>query len=233
MMKQILIIAVFVPFYVDAQSDTSNLWDNKVIDMISQTARSSPKFTGGCITLTNAGLATSLVVMSLEISKQKAHDTTAKKIIQASIDQLNLKIDSLKNAAYKDLHAFDDYLKAVKLPDTTKALMEIKRMAKHNALLRATISPLTASELINRILLVCSISISFCHYSVISDIGAGSGELRAATQAMLLLVKVNCMDLRNEEKRNFLARIKSSDSVANSLFLSVNSTIQKRIDQRK
>jgi formiminotetrahydrofolate cyclodeaminase len=135
-------------FYACGQSpsDSSSSWNKTVSEVIQLTARNHPKITGGCITLTAAGLNTSLVIMALEISKVKQKEAEINNRLDKTIKQLRSKLDSANLLADYDLHVFEDYLKAGKLRDSTPALKAEKRAALQQGLIKATASPIAAAE---------------------------------------------------------------------------------------
>ncbi|HEU5166331.1 MAG TPA: cyclodeaminase/cyclohydrolase family protein [Chitinophagaceae bacterium] len=215
------------------ESVDSSVWNKKVLEIIALTARNHPKVTGGCITLTSAGLNVSLIIMALEISNAKEKDAGKKNFLNKMILEFHKKLDTIHLYAELDLHVFDDYLRAVKLPDSTLALKAQKKETVHNALLKATISPLNASGLLLRILQYNRSVISYCTYNVITDLGSAGCQIKAGLDGMLLLAEADITDLPLKEQPAFQTVIKNNAVIASAIQKQTLSAVHLRIKQHK
>ena len=127
----------------DIQTDSS-VWNLKLNDFINKVTRKHPQITGGCVTLTSAALANSVIIMALEVSVTKERNAQIIKSVDSLNSLLKIKKDSLQGLADLDLIIFKKFLDIYKLPAITPQQKKIRDSLSNNALIEATRSPLTA-----------------------------------------------------------------------------------------
>jgi formiminotetrahydrofolate cyclodeaminase len=77
-----------------------------------------------------------------------------------------------------------------------------------------------------RILKLNESAISYCHPSVLADLGAGCEQIKAALDGMLLLAESNIQGLDKGKQANFRERIKKCSTVGTTLEKRITLSIQ-------
>lgn len=209
----ILIFFIFsgIPNQINAQvnerssldSNKNTVWDLRLEDYLNKVDSSTPTITGGCVTLTSGAMASTLLLMALDLSEKKEIDSTRKELIRHIILNIKSKRDSLKIAADKDNDIFQNFLKAYKLPKSTKDESNYRKTTIHNLLIESTKSPLDAAFLIERLLYQIKESQNLINSRYSSDLRASTYMLNAAFDAIINIANDNISQLAESESEEF------------------------------
>jgi|GEM_PF-5696392 len=213
------------------QQEDNSVWNKTVAQVINLTARNHPKIMGGCITMTNAGLGTALAIMAFEISRGRERDSIKRYKLTQGIRNLRSQLDSIKIAADADLHVFEDYLSAEKLPDSSLALKKAKAEALHRALLKTIASPLASAGLLLHTLQTNHTLLALSNHEVLPDIGSAFLQIRGALNAMLIIAEANIANLGSKEQSVYKKEIYSFSTRAAALEKQALSNIRTKIHQ--
>ncbi len=228
-MKKILLIVNLLPSIVFSQTIDTSFWDRSINQVLDLANHGQPTVSGGSLSFAAATLATSMIIFSVELSRKKVKDSSLKKELAAFSFLLIAHQDSLEELGNADAQIFNAYLQARKLPDSTIALRKIKTQLIQNTLKVAAESPLVGIEIINKILKVCENIYPRCHFSVLSDLGAGILYLRGTVEALNLFVQANSHYLRPEHKERVSNRSKIISAYAIHRALHLQLLLQQNI----
>ena len=177
-------------------TDSDTVWKLNLSDYVHRVDSIPATITGGCVSLTTGTMATSLLLMALDISRKKEVNSTRKTEIDNLITKLREKRDSLAQSADYDNHIFQLFLTAYKLSHGTPAEKIRRDSIIHATLLEATNSPLKAAQLIERILLLFEKAVNLSADNVFSDIKASTILLNASFEAIIFIANDNIRQLK-------------------------------------
>lgn len=186
--------------------DSDTVWKLNLSDYVHRVDSIPATITGGCVSLTSGTMATSFLLMALDISGKKEANNIRKKKINNLIIRIREKRDSLGQSADYDNRIFHLFLTAYKLPHGAPAEKLRRDSIIHAALLEATNSPLRAAQLIERILLLCEKSVNLSADNVFSDFKASTILLNASFEAIIFIANDNIRQLNPLESAAFKKR---------------------------
>jgi formiminotetrahydrofolate cyclodeaminase len=183
--------------------DTNSVWKLSLHNYVHRVDSVPATITGGCVSLTSGTLATSLLLMAMDVSGKNEKNELRKKKIDSLSLQLRTKRDSLEIFADLDNLIFQRFLAAYKLPHATAADKKKKDSIIYATLNEATSSPLKAAKLIQRILYLANQAVGLSAPNVASDVRASSVLLNASFDAIVIIADDDIGQLRPRESKPF------------------------------
>lgn len=169
---------------------TPSLWTQTLADFRTATASAEPTPGGGSVSLVSASLGMGLVLMALEITRRKPEAGT-----EAALDDLLARgrklLELLGVQADEDVVVFQNFMSAYRLPKQTDDEKAARKKAVQEALVKATLAPLSAARSCVEALELAQQAAEKASKNVVSDVGAGAALLGGAVTAVLLNVDVN------------------------------------------
>jgi formiminotetrahydrofolate cyclodeaminase len=147
---------------------------------------------GGSVSIVAAALAVASIHKGIVVSLKKLTvDSARHKSLLDMRSQTSALMVSLSQLADADLLAFQGYLEASALPQTTEAEKATRKTAKEASLVRATQVPLEAAVEMGRGLESAEAATGLVDTHVRSEVSAGGMLLRASIRSVLLSVDAN------------------------------------------
>lgn len=175
------------------------IYDQTINHFLQQAISSSPTPGGGNVAAVAATLAASMVgmVASLTIGKKAyaQYDEQAKEVLK----ECNLLINQLKELTHQDMAAFDDYMRAFRLPATTEQEKWAKDDALQAASRNATFIPLGICQTCLEVIRQASLIAVFGNRMAVSDAGVGACLGLGALKSAMLSVDVNLKSIIDQE----------------------------------
>jgi glutamate formiminotransferase/formiminotetrahydrofolate cyclodeaminase len=210
--------------------ETGALASMKINDFINELASSSPAPGGGSVAaLTGSlGAALSSMVCNLTIGKEKYAD------VQDEIKDVLKKSEKLRKKLVKlideDTEAFNDVMKAFKMPKETEEQKKKRSIAIQEGYKKATSIPLETSKTCEEILDLSMIVAKKGNQNSITDSAVSAIMARSAVESAILNVKINLGSIKDEKfVKNINSEIenlqKSSESKEKEILKIVTSKI--------
>ena len=147
---------------------------------------------GGSVSIVAAVLAVAAIQKGVVVSLKKLSvDSARHKSLSDIRSEASDLMFSLGELADADSRAFEDYLAASALPQTTEGEKAIRKAAKEAGLVHATQIPLRAAVEMNLGLKFAAAAIGLVDAHVRSEVLAGQMLLRASIRSVLLSVDAN------------------------------------------
>jgi formiminotetrahydrofolate cyclodeaminase len=155
-------------------------------------ASSDPTPGGGSVSIVAAVLAVASIHKGIVVSLKKLTvDSARHRSLLDMRSQTSALMVSLSQLADADSLAFQGYLEASALPQTTEAEKAARKAAKEESLVRATQVPLEAAVEMGRGLESAETATELVDAHVRSEVSAGGMLLRASIRSVLLSVDAN------------------------------------------
>jgi len=186
--------------------ETGHLASMKVNKFLSELASSSPAPGGGSVAALSGALGTALssMVCNLTVGKEKYID------IQNEIKDVLLKSEKLRKELTelidKDTEAFNDVMKAFKMPKETEKQKEARSKAIQDGYKTAAIVPLETTRACEKILDVALVVAEKGNQNSITDAAVSAIMAKAGVESAVLNVKINLGSIKDEK---FVQRISS------------------------
>ncbi|WP_308637657.1 cyclodeaminase/cyclohydrolase family protein [Paenibacillus silvisoli] len=183
---------------------TQVTWDDTIRRFLQRAASADPTPGGGSAAALAAALGTAMTAMAAHLTQGEKYAGVQPQIMAALTEMapLTRECEALLAA---DIHAFDGYMNALKLPKASDAEQAARREAIHDATVAAIEVPLRLME-VCKAALQATHGIAACtNPHVISDLGIGALLLEAAAQSALLTVDINLAGLKDAEKKEAFA----------------------------
>ena len=179
--------------------ESGSLVSMKVNSFLSELASSSPAPGGGSVAALSGalGAALSSMVCNLTIGKEKYVNVQdeIKDVLKKS-EQLRKELTKLID---KDTEAFNDVMKAFKLPKETDKDKEIRSKAIQDGYKTAASVPLETAETCEKILDLAKIVAEKGNQSSITDAAISAIMAKAGVEGAILNVKINLGSIKDEK----------------------------------
>lgn len=182
-----------------------NLVDHTVTDFIEEIDSSSPAPGGGSVSALSGAIGASLARMvgHLTVTKkayQKLSDEQRETFEQTlhRFEEIKLELVPLVD---KDTEAFNEIMKAYKLPKESDTEQSLRKQAIEEATIGAIEVPMKVAKLSIEGLKLLKVIEDFGNKNCLSDIGVSALQLGSAAQGALMNVKINVSSLSNEETK--------------------------------
>lgn len=177
-----------------------------VNDFITEVNSSSPAPGGGSVSALASSLGVGLLRMvgHLTINKKKFKrlDESIQADFLKTFDSLEEVIEQLKVLIDKDTDAFNEIMKAFKLPKETDTEKELRKQAIEKATIFAIEIPLEVSKISLEVLTKIDLIIEYGNKNALSDIGVSILNIASGIEGALLNVKINIPGLSCDEMKN-------------------------------
>lgn len=178
----------------------------KVKTFLDELASSSPAPGGGSVAALSGALGAALSSMVCNLTIGKEHyetvQTDIKEILKRS-EQLRKQLTLLVD---KDTEAFNEVMKALKMPKDTDEQKEKRRQALQKGYKSAAQVPLETARTCEKILEVAAIAAEKGNKNSISDAAVSALMAHAGVEAAALNVKINLSSIKDTE---FVQKISS------------------------
>ena len=200
--------------------DAGSLWDCSVGELIERLASTKPTPGGGSCAMIVASMGAALLKKAVAVSLQKASPGSGQNNeLEALMEQLDRRAPVLSESADRDAAAFEDYLRAVRLPHHDPAEAELRKKAIEAALVDATTMPLAVTNEIEQIVASGLRELTLVHKAIVSDAIVGLRLLIASAACLLTTAEDNVSSLieapsferLNTELHNLRQRIDESE----------------------
>lgn len=175
----------------------NDIWNLSLSEFTDATLSSSPTPGGGSVAAVSATFGMGLVIMAMNISQNKNSTITNEEIEKSK--SILAKISSFVE---KDIAAFENYMKAIKLPKISETEVLERKKAIKEANLSATNVPIEAGKTIIEAFENVIEVIDKIEKNVISDIGAGTYLLTGSLNAILLNIDINIRSIKDQNSVN-------------------------------
>jgi len=171
----------------------------KLDSFLSELASSSPAPGGGSVAALSGaiGSALSSMVCNLTIGKEKyiKVQDEIKKVLNKS-EQLRKKLTKLID---KDTQAFNDVIKAFKMPKETEKQIEFRKKAIQEGYKTAAGVPLETAKLCEEILDLAKVIAEKGNQNSITDAAISAIMAKSGVDAAILNVKINLNSIKDEK----------------------------------
>lgn len=206
-----------------------SLVELKVTDFINKVDSNEPAPGGGSVSALSVSLGASLTRMvgHLTVPKKafKAFDEDIQNQVFASLEKLEVLKKELVLLIDKDTDAFNEIMKAFKLPKGNDEEKKARSKAIQDATLLAIEVPYQVAQKGLEALDECSLFIQYGNQNCLSDVAVGALMLEAGIQGALLNVLINLGMLKDKEKVAFYSdeinRIKTAANDQKTNYLNV------------
>ena len=177
--------------------ETGHLASMKINDFINELASSSPAPGGGSVAALagSLGAALSSMVCNLTIGKEKYSD------VQDEIKEILKKSEKLKNKLIKlideDTEAFNDVMKAFKMPKETEEQKNKRSKAIQEGYKKATSVPLDTAKTCEKILDLAKVAAKKGNQNSITDSAVSAIMARGGVESAILNVKINLGSIKD------------------------------------
>ena len=177
----------------------TKLVNMKIIDFLNELASNSPAPGGGSVAALSGALGTALssMVCSLTIGKEKYEEVQDEiKNVYKKSEQIRKKLTDLID---KDTEAFNDVMKAFKMPKETEKQKEDRMKAIQNGYKIATKVPLETAKNCEKILDIAMVVAEKGNKNSITDAAVSALMAQAGVKSAILNVKINLGSIKDED----------------------------------
>jgi glutamate formiminotransferase/formiminotetrahydrofolate cyclodeaminase len=176
-----------------------DLANRVTFDFVDEVSRDSPAPGGGSVAALSGALGAALGTMVANLSTSKAGFEDKKgKLNKIATKGQNVK-DALIKAIDEDTNAFDQVIKAMRMPKDTDADKENRETAMQEGYQTATLIPLETVKHCRDALRICSEISNLMDDSMASDVGSGALMANAGAKAAAYNVKINLKSIQNKK----------------------------------
>ena len=167
-------------------------------DFVDEVSRDSPAPGGGSVAALSGALGAALGIMVANLSTSKAGFENQK----GKLNKIATKGQNVKNALITaiddDTSAFDQVIKAMRMPKDTDADKESRETAMQKGYQTATRIPLKTVEHCRDALHICSEISNLMDDGMASDVGSGALMANAGAKAAAYNVRINLKSIENK-----------------------------------
>jgi formiminotetrahydrofolate cyclodeaminase len=180
-------------------SQNTKLVDMKIFEFLDELASDSPAPGGGSTAALVGSLAAALaeMVCNLTIEKEKYAD------VENELKEVLNKCKKVRNKLIelidKDTDAFNEVMKAFKLPKETEEEKEIRKKAIQNAFKIAASVPLETAKTCFEVLHLAKIVAEKGNKNSISDAGVSALLANAGIKSAIYNVRINLSSIKDED----------------------------------
>lgn len=175
------------------------LRDLSISGFMQKLSSSDPTPGGGSAAALAAWQASSLIIMfcGLSLGKEKFKEYEVE--LQKADKEARTAAEQLKKAVDEDTEAFDQVMKAFRLPKETEQEKSERKAAIQKAMRRAAEVPLTVSKNCLSLLNICQDIVDKGNPNSITDLGVGCLLAHSAMEGAVLNVEINLASIKDEE----------------------------------
>jgi len=189
-----------------------NVYDMTLTKFLEAACSSSHVPGGGNVSAVVGAMGGSMIAMVANLTLGKKGYEEYQDQTQEILNAVLKAIETLKTLTIKDMEAFDDYMKAFRLPKNTDEEKKGRTDAIQAAAKIATMVPLSICRACLALIKEANKLSRFGNKMAISDVGVGAYVCEAALRACMLSVDINLptikdpvfvSDVKNERARLF------------------------------
>lgn len=169
----------------------NHLLELPVVAFLERTASASPTPGGGSVSAVAGALASALVAMVARLTVHKKGYEQAWELAADGARTADRITTELQAAALEDVHSFEEYMAALRLPRRSSAERQARNDALAEATMRATAAPLAIATACAEVLALAERLAPVANRHAVSDIGAAAHLAVAAAGAALLTAEIN------------------------------------------
>ena len=169
----------------------AELFELPVAAFLERTASAAPTPGGGSVAALTGALASALVAMVARLTDRKKGYEEAWEQAAAATRRADRLTAELQAAALEDVHSFEAYMAALRLPKGSPEERQTRRDALAMATRRATAAPLAIAAACVEVLVLAEGLAPVANRHAVSDIGAAAHLAAAAAGAALLTAEIN------------------------------------------
>ena len=162
-----------------------------VTAFLDRTASASATPGGGSVAAVTGALASALVAMVARLTDHKKGYEQAWELAAEAVRRADRLTTELQAAALEDVHSFEAYMAALRLPKRSPEERQARSAALAAATRRATAAPLAIAGACAEVLTVAEGLAPVANRHAVSDIGAAAHLAAAAAGAALLTAEIN------------------------------------------
>jgi glutamate formiminotransferase/formiminotetrahydrofolate cyclodeaminase len=198
-------------------------------DFLDELASGDPTPGGGSASAYGAGMAASLVAMVGRLTVGKSKYANVESEMWTLIEKATTLQGAMKAAVAEDAAAFEDYMKARRLPRDTDRQKSDRIKAIQAASISAAEVPLQVARGALDIMELAVKAVEFGNVNAISDGGTAAAFARAAIQGAGLNVRINLLGLEKETvPARMLMELNNIEKQADKIVESVQSLLRDR-----
>jgi formiminotetrahydrofolate cyclodeaminase len=176
-----------------------------LLEFSDMLASSSPTPGGGCVAALLGALAGGLLSMSCRVTEKKEKDGIPEmKTVREDADAIRAELHLLIE---RDARAFDEVIRAYKLPKITVEERQKRATAIQAAYKTATEIPLSVCKLCTQLLKLSNLTVESCNLNTVTDAATGGYAAYAGLVSAWLNVKLNLQHVKDAEYK----RIKTEE----------------------
>jgi len=192
-------------------------------------ASSDPTPGGGSASAYGAAMAASLVAMVGRVTVGKSKYAQVEGEMWSIIEEALELQETLKAAVEKDAEAFDEYMKARRLPRDTEQEKSQRIQAIHTASINAARVPLEVARASLEVVHLAVKAAEMGNVNAISDAGTAAALANAAISGAGLNVRINLLGLEKEsEPARMLNELKNIEKGAGKIQQSLKKILNER-----
>ena len=176
-----------------------DLANRVTFDFVDEVSRDSPAPGGGSVAALSGALGAALGTMVANLSTSKAGFEDQKKRLNQIASKGQAVKDALIKAIDDDTSAFDQVIKAMRMPKDTDADKKSRETAMQEGYQIATQVPLETVEHCRDALQICSEISKLMDDGMASDVGSGALMANAGAKAAGYNVKINLKSINNKK----------------------------------
>ncbi|WP_163859812.1 cyclodeaminase/cyclohydrolase family protein [Paenibacillus elgii] len=209
---------------------TSTVWWNRTVgEFVQEAGSAEPTPGGGSVAALAAALGASMASMASRLSQGEAFAA-----LQTSVGEVLETMNRLTGACEElleaDIRAFEEYMRALKLPKESEEERAARRSAIDEAAASATAVPLRLMQVCLEGLRAAERIAEGCNKHVVSDLGIGALLFEASAQSAGLTVRINLSSLRNADlaaqyDRQVSAMLQEAEALKTQVLRTVHSRI--------
>ncbi|MGO1469689.1 MAG: cyclodeaminase/cyclohydrolase family protein [Tissierella sp.] len=189
--------------------------DKSIKEYVMTTASGDPTPGGGSVSAVAGSLGSALTSMVYNLTKgKKAYDEldeSTKKEMDENFKEIENSIEKLNNFVDEDTKAFDDVMKAFKMPKESEIERQKRTKAIQDGYKKALELPLDAAKECKKVLECQEVFAAYGNSNAITDVGVGALLAYTGLEGALLNVSINLNSIKDvdyrEEKRNEVANL--------------------------
>ena len=187
-------------------------------DFVDEVSRDSPAPGGGSVAALSGALGAALGTMVANLSISKAGFEDYKDKLTEIAKKGQFTKDELVKAIDDDTNAFDEVIKAMRMPKDTDEEKENRNIEMQKGYQSATLVPLKTVENCRDSLEICKSISEIMDEGMASDVGSGALMANAGAIAAAYNVRINLKSIKNEKfsldiKKNLDKLLKECDHI--------------------
>jgi glutamate formiminotransferase/formiminotetrahydrofolate cyclodeaminase len=196
--EQILETRLYQESFAETETEAEIDDEECAPDFLDELASGDPTHGGGSAAAYAAAMAASLVAMvgRVTIGKKKYADVESEMWVM--VEKAMAYQQKLREAVAEDSKAFEDYIKARRLPGDTEEQKVDRIKAIQEALIKAAAVPLQVARHTLEVLGMDVMGAELGNVNAISDAGAAAALAKAAIEGAGLNVRINLLGLEKE-----------------------------------